>query len=35
VSEPVNGVVELGGPEQLRLDELARRVLRANNDRVL
>jgi uncharacterized protein YbjT (DUF2867 family) len=32
VSEPVNGIVELGGPEQFRLDELARRVLRANND---
>jgi uncharacterized protein YbjT (DUF2867 family) len=32
VSEPVNGVVELGGPEQFRLDELAQRVLRANND---
>ncbi len=33
VSEPVNGVVELGGPEQFRLDELAGRVLSANNDR--
>lgn len=32
VSEPVNGIVELGGPEQFRLDELALRVLRANND---
>jgi uncharacterized protein YbjT (DUF2867 family) len=32
VSDPVNGTVELGGPEQFRLDELARRVLRANND---
>jgi uncharacterized protein YbjT (DUF2867 family) len=32
VSEPVNGVVELAGPEQFRLDELARRVLSANND---
>jgi uncharacterized protein YbjT (DUF2867 family) len=30
--DPVNGVIELGGPEQFRLDELARRVLRANND---
>jgi uncharacterized protein YbjT (DUF2867 family) len=30
--EPVNGIVELAGPEQFRLDELARRVLRANND---
>jgi uncharacterized protein YbjT (DUF2867 family) len=32
VSDPVNGVVELGGPEQFRLDELAERVLRANHD---
>jgi uncharacterized protein YbjT (DUF2867 family) len=32
VSEPVNGIVELGGPEHFRLDELVRRVLRANND---
>jgi uncharacterized protein YbjT (DUF2867 family) len=32
VSEPVNGIVELAGPEQFRLDELARRVLSANND---
>jgi uncharacterized protein YbjT (DUF2867 family) len=32
VSQPANGIVELGGPEQFRLDELARRVLRANND---
>ena len=32
VSEPANRVVELGGPEQFRLDELARRVLRANDD---
>jgi uncharacterized protein YbjT (DUF2867 family) len=32
VSEPVNGIVELGGPEQFRLDELARRVLSAYND---
>jgi uncharacterized protein YbjT (DUF2867 family) len=32
VSEPVNGIVELGGPQQFRLDELARRVLRANKD---
>jgi uncharacterized protein YbjT (DUF2867 family) len=31
-SEPVNGTVELAGPEQFRLDELARRVLSANND---
>jgi uncharacterized protein YbjT (DUF2867 family) len=32
VEEPVNGIVELGGPEQFRLDELARRVLDANHD---
>ena len=32
VSAPVNGTVELAGPEQFPLDELARRVLRANND---
>jgi uncharacterized protein YbjT (DUF2867 family) len=32
VSEPVNGTVELAGPERFRLDELARRVLRANDD---
>jgi len=29
---PVNGMVELGGPEQFRLDELVRRVLAATND---
>ena len=32
VAAPVNGIVELAGPERLRLDELARRVLSANND---
>jgi uncharacterized protein YbjT (DUF2867 family) len=32
VSEPLKGIVELAGPEQFRLDELARRVLSANND---
>jgi len=32
VGEPVNGIIELGGPEQFRLDELARRVLRAEKD---
>jgi uncharacterized protein YbjT (DUF2867 family) len=32
LSAPVNGTVELAGPEQFRLDELAQRVLRANND---
>ena len=31
-SAPVNGIVELAGPEQFRLDELARRVLSASND---
>ena len=31
-NEPVNGIVELAGPEQFRLDELARLVLRANDD---
>jgi uncharacterized protein YbjT (DUF2867 family) len=32
VSEPVNGIVELAGPDQFRLDELARRVLGARHD---
>jgi uncharacterized protein YbjT (DUF2867 family) len=32
VNQPVNGIIELGGPEQFRLDELARRVLAARND---
>jgi uncharacterized protein YbjT (DUF2867 family) len=32
VSEPLNGIVEMGGPEQFRLDELIRRVLAAKND---
>jgi uncharacterized protein YbjT (DUF2867 family) len=32
VSAPVNGIVELAGPEQFRLDELARRVLSAKHD---
>jgi uncharacterized protein YbjT (DUF2867 family) len=31
-SEPVNGLVELAGPERFRLDELARRVLSAKHD---
>jgi uncharacterized protein YbjT (DUF2867 family) len=31
-SDPMNGIVELAGPEQFRLDELARRFLRANDD---
>ena len=29
---PVNGMVEVAGPEKFRLDELVRRVLRARND---
>jgi uncharacterized protein YbjT (DUF2867 family) len=33
VNEAVNGVVELAGPDRFRLDELARRVLTAKNDR--
>jgi uncharacterized protein YbjT (DUF2867 family) len=33
VNEPVNGIIELAGPEQFRLDELARRVLSSNHDR--
>jgi uncharacterized protein YbjT (DUF2867 family) len=33
VRAPVNGIVELAGPEPFRLDELARRVLAAKNDR--
>jgi uncharacterized protein YbjT (DUF2867 family) len=32
VNEPVNGIVELAGPDEFRLDELARRVLSATND---
>jgi uncharacterized protein YbjT (DUF2867 family) len=32
LGEPVNGTTELAGPEQFRLDELARRVLHAHND---
>lgn len=32
VEEPVNGTVELAGPEPIRLDELARRFLNANRD---
>jgi uncharacterized protein YbjT (DUF2867 family) len=31
-NEPANSIVELGGPEEFRLDELVRRVLSANND---
>jgi len=30
--DPVNGIVELGGPEQFRLDQIARRVLCEEHD---
>jgi len=30
--EPVNGIVELAGPEPIRMDELARRLLSATHD---
>jgi uncharacterized protein YbjT (DUF2867 family) len=33
VGAPLNGIVELGGPEQFRLDELVRRYLAARDDR--
>ncbi len=32
VSQPVNGIVEIAGPEQFRLDELVRRRLASLND---
>jgi uncharacterized protein YbjT (DUF2867 family) len=32
LSAPVNGTIEVAGPEQLRLDELIRRGLKAKND---
>jgi uncharacterized protein YbjT (DUF2867 family) len=32
LGEPLNGVAELGGPEQFRLDELVRRYLRDHDD---
>ena len=32
VGAPVNGIVEVGGPEQFRFDEAVRRVLAARND---
>lgn len=32
VEEPVNGTIELAGPELIRQDELVRRFLRANRD---
>jgi uncharacterized protein YbjT (DUF2867 family) len=32
LSEPLNGTVEIAGPEQIRMDELARRFLSATRD---
>jgi uncharacterized protein YbjT (DUF2867 family) len=32
VGEPLNGIVEIAGPEQFRFDELVRRALAARND---
>ena len=32
LGEPVNGIVELAGPDRLRFDELIRRFLNANHD---
>jgi hypothetical protein len=32
LAEPVNGIVELAGPERIRMDELIRRFLQANQD---
>jgi uncharacterized protein YbjT (DUF2867 family) len=32
VGQPVNGIVEIGGPEQFRIDELVRRRLAALKD---
>jgi uncharacterized protein YbjT (DUF2867 family) len=32
IGAPLNGTVEVGGPEQFHMDELVRRVLRANGD---
>jgi uncharacterized protein YbjT (DUF2867 family) len=32
VGPPINGIVEIAGPEQFRLDELIREVLKARND---
>ena len=32
VGEPANGIREIGGPEQFRLDELVRKALAANGD---
>ena len=32
VGPPLNGTVEIAGPEQFRLDELTRNLLKAQND---
>jgi uncharacterized protein YbjT (DUF2867 family) len=32
VEQPLNGTIELAGPEPIRLDELVRRFLSANRD---
>jgi len=32
VGEPLNGIREIGGPEQFRLDELMRKALAAKED---
>jgi hypothetical protein len=32
VGAPLNGIVEIAGPDQFRLDELIRGVLKARND---
>jgi len=32
LEDPVNGIIELGGPDSIPLDELARKFLKANND---
>jgi uncharacterized protein YbjT (DUF2867 family) len=32
LGSPINGIVEVGGPERYRMDELVRRVLRQNGD---
>ena len=33
LGSPINGTVEVGGPERYRMDELVRRVLHANGDK--
>jgi hypothetical protein len=32
LASPLNGIVEIAGPDQFRLDELIHRALRARND---